>query len=605
MRKKEYKWMRRLYRWFLPGCVGLISCVADHAPYTTEDDGLLLLDFSPAETRANLDADGAGSFSENDRIGLYIVHDGKSTYRELTYQNGQWMPRLIRSEFGEGSLNIAAHYPPLPETDTPESYPFTQTGTTADSDLLFASASVPAGSYRASLAFHHLFHRLELNLTGATDNVQVAVRTRTEGTLNLLTGEAAVNPGADFRWTVPATAGNGHYHTLIYPQPAAPYRGEEGLVKLTANGKETSVQAPERMDNGQALVNFEAGKQVRINLNVSQQSSQLAGKTLWVYGVSAPDFPGKAGLPSLSPGTETFTEGAWFRQNWTFSEDQYLTWKEGCGWYDCNKSKGYTEGDANLCWAASASNLLIWWMVNNRPYLEAYDAQYGSSVTVSSSPQELERPQATFKPLYYKDGSVNRAPVFEFFKAHFPDRVSWSRSGVNWFLTGNPKDLQSSPDIQNFPGFFHKVFGPEDDIATDSKRHPQPDEFNAFVADALLNRKALGINVLDIAGKGTGNHALVIWGAEFDMQGHVSYLYYCDNNNADQDVNGAVIKRIQVAYLEDNSTPETAGKLYAYLKRLDAEDGTVGQAFKITGLCAVDLRRDIWARKYPHISVEK
>lgn len=95
----------------------------------------------------------------------------------------------------------------------------------------------------------------------------------------------------------------------------------------------------------------------------------------------APDFPGKENIPSYPPYVSEFLAGAWFRYDLTIEESQYLTWAEGCGWYDCNKSMNYDENDGNLCWAASASNMLIWWMNQNRAYIEAYDREYGSSVT--------------------------------------------------------------------------------------------------------------------------------------------------------------------------------------------------------------------------------
>lgn len=35
---------------------------------------------------------------------------------------------------------------------------------------------------------------------------------------------------------------------------------------------------------------------------------------------------------------------------------------QSTGWYDANKVSPYTaDGDNNLCWAASASNLIAWW----------------------------------------------------------------------------------------------------------------------------------------------------------------------------------------------------------------------------------------------------
>lgn len=78
------------------------------------NDNYLEISFSRT-TRADLDGNGAGNFSEGDRVGLYIDNGSETRYRELTYTSGEWQPRLRRSEFGEGELILAAHYPVLPE----------------------------------------------------------------------------------------------------------------------------------------------------------------------------------------------------------------------------------------------------------------------------------------------------------------------------------------------------------------------------------------------------------------------------------------------------------------------------------------------------------
>lgn len=138
---------------------------------------------------------------------------------------------------------------------------------------------------------------------------------------------------------------------------------------------------------------------------------------------------------------------------------------------------------------------MLWWLNNNKAYIEAYDEEYGSSV--SSTVVEglaFDRPSYEFLSLYY-NGTLNRAPVFEFFKSNFPDRGSWNSAGVNWFIAGNTKNLLT-PNIKGFPGFFFNVFDKTDIIAKDSPRQPNCEIFNEFVIDALLNGKALGFNVL-------------------------------------------------------------------------------------------------------------
>lgn len=97
---------------------------------------------------------------------------------------------------------------------------------------------------------------------------------------------------------------------------------------------------------------------------------------------------------------------------------------------------------------------------------------------------------------------------------------------------------------------------------------------------------------------------MTIWGAEFDDEGRVSHIYYCDNNSSDQDANGAVICRKKIVYAYDNSIPELGTRECTYLQGLDNEEGIEKKKNKVTRLCSVDLRRDIWAKHFPDVVAE-
>lgn len=140
------------------------------------------LHFARAETRAEVDDSGAGSFTEGDRIGLFIDNDEAVSYRELTRTSGEWLPRLKRSEFGTGELTLAAHYPALDNAaenprDRELALPEEQTDENASgSDLLFARTTLAAGSYRTTLTFRHALHRLRVRLD--VDSGEAALRIR-------------------------------------------------------------------------------------------------------------------------------------------------------------------------------------------------------------------------------------------------------------------------------------------------------------------------------------------------------------------------------------------------------------------------------------------
>lgn len=197
------------------------------------EEGYISLHFARAETRAEVDDSGAGSFTEGDRIGLFIDNDEAVSYRELTRTSGEWLPRLKRSEFGTGELTLAAHYPALDNAaenlrDRELALPEEQTDENASgSDLLFARTTLAAGSYRTTLTFRHALHRLRVRLDAGSDEAALRIRSLLRGRIDLLTGEAAAT-GDDFSWITPHSTADGSFTALIWPQPTAPYRdGEE------------------------------------------------------------------------------------------------------------------------------------------------------------------------------------------------------------------------------------------------------------------------------------------------------------------------------------------------------------------------------------------
>lgn len=573
------------------------------------------MNFTTAETRADLNSDGSGNFAEGDRIGLYIDNSSSVEYREVTLKNGIWQPQLRRSDFGEGELILSAHYPILPDDGSgmcERSFSVAADQTTkgyAASDLLFACKKLAANDNHATMVFKHALHRLRFEISGDGSDLALEVRSRLSGHVNLLTGTTTTDES--FGWILPHRNTDGSFDVLIFPQAVDEYRGEDGLLQITTTEGKSIYRAPETLGN-EDFTEFRAGDQLTIRLTIKQSNPDLANKTLWVYGLNVLEFPGEKNLPSYGL-YDKVPAGIWFRKDRIYEEIQNLTWKEGCGWYDCNKSPRYDEDDANTCWAASASNLLLWWMNNNKEYIEAYNEDYGTKVFGSDGNRvyTFTQPSMEFLPLLPNGGTGNDDPnqkqnrnaVFQFFKDNAQNIGAWNSRGVRWFITGDNTGIPSEeePGSSYFPGFFAEVFSQTDVIATDSNRSPSEEEFNEFMVNALRNRQAIGFTAHDIAGTNTGPHAMVIWGAEFDAEGKIAYVYYCDNNYADQDVNGAVIIRCAISYVTDPTSP--SGRKRAYLQQLPPRNGSSveNKKYLISSLCAVDLRQDIWAKKYPSV----
>lgn len=236
-RKSLY--LEKIFKWFCIGvcCVAFSACTSEKAEFDGPGgDGCLQLTFSRTATRADVAQDGSGDFVEGDRIGLYIDNGTDVSYRQLTLTGGQWLPLLKRSEFGSGRLNLSAWYAGGSELSTgqTEGVPFRiasdQSGEGhAASDLLFSRLTLEEGVYRGDFTFAHALHRVTVVLSGNTDGAGIAVRSKLDGTLDLLSGEARVSEG-DFGWIEPRRNADGSFEAIIFPQPASPYRADEGLL---------------------------------------------------------------------------------------------------------------------------------------------------------------------------------------------------------------------------------------------------------------------------------------------------------------------------------------------------------------------------------------
>lgn len=127
---------------------------------------------------------------------------------------------------------------------------------------------------------------LRIELTGQTEEVTIAVRSRIEGTVNLLTGEAMLTDD-DFQWITPYQNTDGSFEAIIYPQEAASFRdGDGSLLKITKQGKEYYFKAPDMQTDGNDLDRFEAGKQITVKLSLKESTdTKWANKKVWVYGI--------------------------------------------------------------------------------------------------------------------------------------------------------------------------------------------------------------------------------------------------------------------------------------------------------------------------------
>lgn len=295
----------------------------------------------------------------------------------MEYVTGQWTPKLQRYEYGTGALTLSALFPlqtqneeNLQQRDIHIPVDQSSEENYSAADILFARTSICITDASATLKFNHALHRINIILKGSVpEDLVIEVKSIAGGQISLDNGTVTPDASDGYVWIKPFQKSDSVYSLIILPQDTKAFTSGEGLVRLTTGGKSASYTF-----NGNAET-FNSGMQTTLNLTLKKEESnvdlEFSNQTYWVYGITVPSFPGKENLFSARPGRKDFEDGLWFRYaNETMYpplllEEEYLTWKEGFGWFDCNKTFNY-DGDRNMCWAAAASNLIHWWMAQNK-----------------------------------------------------------------------------------------------------------------------------------------------------------------------------------------------------------------------------------------------
>ena len=220
----------------------------------------------------------------------------------------------------------------------------------------------------------------------------------------------------------------------------------------------------------------------------------------------------------------------------------------GANWYDAKKFTPYDIGtnpgnenkfdgasDANLCWAASASNNLQWWLQQNRHMVEEY-AKLGlknEGFADISLVTELYPDSSTIQ--FSEDGlKIENNPVWRLMRKLAPkDKGGYSNKAFDAFFNGYQINFSSggrnSPNSlikESRAGFFHPVFGAN------------------LLSSALLEGKSynyLSSNLKEWLQQGyavtvshkvmQSQHAVTLWGAEYDENDKLCGLFVTDNND--------------------------------------------------------------------------
>lgn len=560
------------------------------------DELELVLDFPAAETRVVTDENGRGYFTDGDQVGLWVSGSSVRFFR-LTLQDGHWLPKLKRSDLPEGDVTFTAAYPAPEQMTEGERIPFViepdqgGDGYGLSDGLLATAKGADVGSDGVvHLTFGHALHRMVIELKAKEGELpaglSVEVKTLTECDYDLSAG-TMVETGGTAVWVKAKQLDNGRFAAVVMPQ-----RLTEGadLVRVSADGKSACFKAPARIGTSEQLA---AGASSLLQLTVTQSGTvepepdmDFRNRKVWVYGINtekAPAFEPELAVP-YRPGTDwmKFEKGKWGRITYDYGggdieHEDWLTYDTDMGWYDCNKWKvdGVNQdADRNLCWAATASNLIHWWIMMNKPYVEAYEAEY------APLPDQPARPSEVFSP-------ETRSEIYNLYKHYFKDVSGWPSDGANWFFNARGGGVYQDYNYGiKFKGYYSEVF--KDKLSV-SYNTPDKETFNRVLKEALQAKQAFGFAVAYGSGL---NHAMTLWGAEFDENGDASYVYYCDNEDMCREPRQGSVIRKKISYFGKGEEGEGV--------RL----GTSPRNPKIRALMTLDLGRKVWREKYPWVVVD-
>lgn len=213
-----------------------------------------------------------------------------------------------------------------------------------------------------------------------------------------------------------------------------------------------------------------------------------------------------------------------------------------------------------MCWAASASNLIHWWLAQNAG-TEAVRAYQGPEAVPSD---------------------MLHSQVFQLYKDHFPNRGEYPLKAVNWFFNGVfQKRIYETDPVDPSAGFFRSWLGTNSLGKEYSNYELTRDGFNRIVKHALSSGQGM-MFVINL-GKNWSAHAVTLWGVSFDESGLADTLYMVDNNDGRYDARGT-IRAMKVKYLPYSSSNS---ELYPYVPN-SLGDFTI----RIESLCTLSLGRE-------------
>lgn len=253
--------------------------------------------------------------------------------------------------------------------------------------------------------------------------------------------------------------------------------------------------------------NIEAGKAIK----TTYEDGERKITTLWVKGIKPVKF-------------NTFNKERF--NNYLMVTTGY---QANNGWYDVNKNANGIS-DRVLCSGAVASNILHWWIEQNKNYIDRY---------LRENPIRAVLPgeNSVWKNLNHYISSYNNqhdSKIFEMFKLYYGNTKGiWADTSVDFFINGYKPSLSGATNRperfvrDNRGGFFYEVFGKN----TLTKRFfsGDYDDFSDAIKSELQSGNIMGLSHRTPSKK--ANHIITLWGADFDEKGKIIGVYVSDSDD--------------------------------------------------------------------------
>ena len=251
------------------------------------------------------------------------------------------------------------------------------------------------------------------------------------------------------------------------------------------------------------------------------------------------------------PALESTDKGGAFLEKEEFGYfTRMASFVSGQGYFDTNKARNGQDKsvDRNLCFATTASNVLHWYLQENKEKIQNYIEENGDIVRrVGQKNYSLQAFLDQSEPDQWN------SLIFEYFKLIYGNSKSGFYTGplVDLFLNGYTpnKPVNSEMDFKKMDsrgGFLYGLLGKK--LQSDITR-----SFKGTFSEDIKHHLAEG-HALCISYKILNySHVVSLWGADFDEKGKLVGLYVTDSD--DQDETGedpeVGLKYYRITYDED------------------------------------------------------